>query len=125
MTPGPRQLAYASCEVAICQAVPPHMRSGVREIIKLTVDKDHRGEGHAKALLADLAQEADQRRIVLMLIVQPFDEDGYADIPALERLYASVGFKTIQTEPVVMMARQWARKVTNHRLHHAIHAVLH
>lgn len=103
MTPGPRQLGAASLELSICQAVPPAMRPLVREITSLYVPPGHRHRGEAKALLEQVGKEADERKMVLLLIAKPFGDEGYVDLPALERLYASVGFNRIQDDPVLMV----------------------
>lgn len=102
MTPGLRIHKRASLRLIESTAVPDDMRSGIREIVSL-VSEDH-GKGHAKALMWQVCAEADRAGMVLLLEPKPFRQGLTQE--QLERFYAGFGFVKVQSEPVVLMARQ-------------------
>lgn len=97
---GKRANAYASCKLAIPTALPDDIRGPIVELRSLTTRKDKRGQGHAKALMADVCAEADKAGRFLLLHVVP---DGPMDAHALAKFYVGNGFYPIQAEPIVML----------------------
>ena len=89
---GKRKLGAASCTLSESDAAP-----GVIELSNLHTSEWHRGKGVANRLLDVVCEEADSDRKVLML--QPDGEEW------LHEWYESHGFKTIQADPVILMAR--------------------
>lgn len=106
MRPGRRELGPASVMIGFSAAVPSHMRAATREVSQLLVPAVHRRKHLATALMNLICQEADANRITLLLIVQPFDEDG-PDEQALIDWYALFGFTMLQDSPTgQVMVRQ-------------------
>lgn len=93
---GQRRHEGASLELSVSEALPRHLAC-IIEISKLQTPKLLRRMGLATDLLLQVCDEADAEGVVLMLM--PEGEDW------LEQWYARFGFATIQTEPVVLMAR--------------------
>ena len=92
----------ASLRVAVPESLPEHMQPHMRELV--SVASDERGRGHASALMHRICQEADDACVTLLVQVKAFAE-GMTD-EQLQRFYSKFGFIVIQTEPVVLMARQ-------------------
>lgn len=90
---GKRKLGACSCTLSPFGPLPD-----VVELSELYTDEWHRGKGVANRLMDQLCEEADKDRQVLVLM--PEGEDW------LHEWYETHGFKTIQAEPVVLMARQ-------------------
>jgi len=101
MTPGLRQHKSASCRVAIPTGVPDDMREGMRELI--AIESGNPRKGHATGLLRSLCTEADVDNLILLVQVQAYDEGMTTE--QLTKWYAGHGFQTLQTEPVILMAR--------------------
>lgn len=95
---GARKSGEASLRLARPGALPPHMRADIVEVRDLYTRLQSRRQGHASALLRDVAKDADKARILLLLAV----EDG-EDRAALVEMYARHGFVTIQAEPTLMV----------------------
>lgn len=93
---GQRRHEGASLELSVSEALPRHLAC-IIEISQLQTPKLLRRMGLATDLLLQVCDEADAEGVVLMLM--PDGEDW------LEQWYARFGFATIQTEPVVLMAR--------------------
>lgn len=93
---GQRRHEGASLELSVSEALPRHLAC-IIEVSQLQTPKLLRRMGLATDLLLQVCDEADAEGVVLMLM--PEGEDW------LEQWYARFGFATIQTEPVVLMAR--------------------
>jgi GNAT superfamily N-acetyltransferase len=100
---GQRTHGNATCRLSYSQAIPAHMRGGIREITSIYVSESFRGCGDASALMKEVCNEADDNAIVLMLIPKPFDHG--LDQLQLIAWYARHGFIQIQDNPI-LMARQ-------------------
>lgn len=100
---GNRSHGAASLKLSYSQAIPVHMRGGIREITSVYTPEADRGKGEASALLKQVCEEADRAGIVLILIPKPFD----AGLDELQLIawYARHGFTQIQNNPT-LMARQ-------------------
>jgi ribosomal protein S18 acetylase RimI-like enzyme len=90
---GKKQLGACSCTLRPLEAMPE-----IIELSDLHTKKDHRGKGIANRLMDEICEEADKSKKVLVLMP---DGDEW-----LHTWYETHGFKTIQAEPVVLMARQ-------------------
>ena len=93
---GQRRHEGASLELSRSDALPDHL-AAIVEVSNLQTPKLLRRMGLATDLLLQVCDEADAEGVVLMLMVE-----GEA---WLEQFYQKFGFATIQTEPVVLMAR--------------------
>lgn len=93
---GQRKLGSARLTLAHSKSLPPPLNQVV-ELSALTTEPARRKGGHANRLMNAVCAEADKSRSVLLLM-----PDG---AKWLQDWYESHGFKTIQTEPVVLMAR--------------------
>ena len=102
MTPGLRQFKSASLRVAIPTGLPDDMQDGIREILDVQSGNQHKG--HATCLLRALCDEADADSAVLMLHVKQYDDGMGTD--QLQKFYGTHGFVVVQTNPVMLMARQ-------------------
>jgi len=102
MIPGIRQHKSASLRIAMPTGLPEGMREGISEII--AVHSGNQRKGHATALLSRVCKEADRLHQVLMLRVEAYD-DGIGNEQLL-KWYGTHGFRVVQNEPVVLMARE-------------------
>ena len=93
---GTREHEGASLELSQSKELPENL-SAIIEVSKLQTPKLQRRKGLATDLLMQVCDEADAEGIVLMLM--PDGEEW------LQGFYGRFGFATIQTEPVVLMAR--------------------
>lgn len=100
---GTRKFGGASCEVSICKGLPTKMNKDVREISKLYCDPSERGKGDATELMKNLCKEADSKKMVLVLVVDPYGDDAPLNKEALANWYgATFDFNTIQANPHIM-----------------------
>jgi N-acetylglutamate synthase-like GNAT family acetyltransferase len=104
MKPQTFKLGPASVRISYSQAVPPPMRGKVRELSSFVTDAAHRGHGFARALMDQLMHDADELGLMLLVVVEPFDESPM-DQQNLAQWYERMGFAVIQADPLVM-ARQ-------------------
>jgi GNAT superfamily N-acetyltransferase len=94
----------ASCKLAYSQAVPAHMRGGILEVLSLETKPEHRGKGHAKALIAKICGLADFNRVTLLTMPLPFGTSGLSKTELIA-FYQQAGFFCIQDSPALLMAR--------------------
>lgn len=93
--------------MSVCAALPKKMNKDIREISKLHCDPDSRGKGDATALMKMLCKEADSKKMILVLIVDPFGDDAPLSKAQLHEWYGSTfDFNMIQANPLIL-ARQW------------------
>lgn len=102
MNLGLRDHKSATLRIATPECIPEEMRERVREI--LSVHSTNPRKSHATLLMHQVCAEADCAGILLILQPHKFDE-GMPD-EKLEDWYEKFGFVRIQTDPVVLMARQ-------------------
>ena len=102
MTPGLRQFRSASLRVAIPTGLPDDMQDGIREIVEVHAGNQRKGE--ANGLMRRVCDEADADSAVLMLHVKQYDDGMGTD--QLQKFYGTHGFVVVQSEPVMLMARQ-------------------
>lgn len=125
MPPGVRGFKSATLHIGYAKALPAHMREGVRELTSLLVPLEDRRQGFATSLMQRVCSEADGALMVLMIHVKPFDEEGITDTTKLCAFYERFGFKRIQTEPAILMARMPRPARPNFHLAAAIRQALH
>lgn len=105
MKTGVRHYLNASCQVRMCEAIPPRIRQSTREIISVDVPENLRRQGMATELLRNVCDEADAHGITLILFVKPFGDGLRPDEDQLASWYVSkFGFTMIQVAPT-MLAR--------------------
>lgn len=92
---GLRTHGTASLMLSLSDALPPHMRNGVRELTGLQTPEADRCQGLASMLMQKVCAEADKNKLVLLLT----PGEG------LDGFYQQFGFIAIQTNPT-LMARQ-------------------
>lgn len=92
---------HASAEVVRNTSLPEEL-SGVLEVVRVWTDAEHRGQGYASAVMAEIIRDADKTGTVLMLKPTPFGRVGVLDLVGWYRRF---GFIVIQNKPV-LMARQ-------------------
>ena len=102
MKMGKWEYGGASLEIGIATALPVAMRKAVVMLSKLRTDADCRRQGHASALLAQVAMAADIADKMVMLKVGE-GEDGAASKQDLVSFYERNGFLPIQAEPLLML----------------------
>ena len=100
---GTRANGHASLQVKVPSALPMEMRARIREIIKVETDPEHRGKGHAKALLERVCIAADLSDTWLLLHVEPGDDE--TTMQGLVKLYTRFGFVPFQASPMLMIRR--------------------
>lgn len=86
---GDRHKGAAKLHIGAANVLPRHMWAHVRQLTKLRVDPDQRGQGDGTALLNDVCGEADRERVALMLSV-----DEVPDREKLVNWYRRAGFET-------------------------------
>jgi len=94
MKTGTLQLGNASLHLGYPQIVPGNLRGFAREITEFHVPEEFRGKGEGTELLKDVCEQADQNKILLVLI---------ADTQKLAMYYERFGFFAIQKEPMLMV----------------------
>lgn len=133
MRPGIRQLNDASlCVTPAGDALPEHMRAGVREITSLHVPLESRRKRIATALLNFVCQEADANCITLMLTAHPMDDEGLSEAQ-LVAWYQRFGFQPLEeTVKGTVMARRVhvkeesrIERVDNLDVRNAVREILH
>jgi len=93
MKTGTVELGNASLYLSYSQVVKPNQRGFAREITEFGVPEEHRGKGEGTKLLEAVCEQADDEKILLLLI---------ADNVRLATFYARHGFKVIQETPMLM-----------------------
>ena len=107
MDVGLREYKQSSLRVAIPTGLPEHMQPHMREL--LSIQSGNPRKGHATGLMYQVCQEADDACKTLIIHVEPFDEGMTQE--QLKKWYEKFGFVEIQTDPVLMMARQVQRNL--------------
>ena len=93
MKTGTVALGNASLHIGYSQVIAPNRRGLAREITEFYVPEEHRGKGDGGELLKEVCEQADQEKLLLLII---------ADNERLEKFYYLHGFKTIQEKPILM-----------------------
>ena len=101
MQTGPRHYRSAMLRIAMCAALPDHMRDGTREILGLQCSNPRKG--YATRLMLETCREADEAGIVL--IVQPGQFDDGMTTEQLTKWYERFGFVALPSEGAPVMAR--------------------
>ena len=96
MKNGTLALGDASLHIGYSQVIEPSQRGFVREITEFFVPEPQRGKGQGTALLTDVCEQANQHKLMLIII---------ADNARLQSFYVRHDFITIQDEPVILMMR--------------------
>lgn len=79
------------------------MRKDVREISQLECLPEGRRLGNATELLTNICKEADSKKMILMLTVEPFGDGPQMTKEQLMEWYESTfGFLVIQAEPLIL-----------------------
>lgn len=92
---GQRSHGTASLMLSLTDALPTHMRGGIRELTGLHTPETDRGQGLASMLMQKVCAEADRNKLVLLL----------TPAEGLDGFYQQFGFIAIQQNPT-LMARQ-------------------
>lgn len=101
---GVRKYEGASCLVSNCTAVPEKMRKDIREISQVECKITERGQGHATKLLDDICREADAKRMILVLSVEPFGDIPPLSKEQLQEWYCtSFDFNILQEQPLMLV----------------------
>ena len=72
----------------------------VRLLSHVYTEPEHRQQGYANKLLAQIAKEADDARITIIVEPKAYDESEFTD---LQSFYKKHGFAVIQDSPLLMM----------------------
>lgn len=100
---GERKFGGATCTVKAALGLPKDMQKDVREIVEVYTDPLRRGQGDATKMLHQICKEADAKRMVLMLTVEPFSENQALSKDQLLEWYTTTfDFNTIQAEPLIL-----------------------
>ena len=94
---GAIELGKARAVLSYPQIIKPKLRDKALEITELFVPDAYRGMGHAKRLLEAIIDYADDNELLLIIS---------ADNQKLAGFYQRLGFVTIQTKNVILLARQ-------------------
>lgn len=107
---GVRTLGGASLKIAFCAALP-HLKRDLREITNVYCDPDSRNQGLASQLMESICKEADAKRMVLILTVDPYGKGGL-DKKQLEAWYCNrFYFNPIQQEPLLLARVPFPKQV--------------
>jgi len=99
---GIRKYNEATCLVSACLGVPEKMRKDIREISRLECKPEYRGRGNATALLESICKEADAKKMILMLTVEPFDDSPMTKEQLADWYGTTFNFNPIQLEPLIL-----------------------
>lgn len=80
----------------------PQSLSGVLELVRVWTDVEARKQGFATELVKAICNDADIESVVLMLTPRTFAAGGLNELQAW---YERFGFRVIQRDPIVLMAR--------------------
>jgi len=105
MKTGTIQLGNASLHIGYPQIVPGNVRGFSREVTELFVPEEFRGKGEATELLKDVCTQADDEKILLILI---------ADTEKLALYYGRFGFTAIQNAPILMIRKPYCEQISIH-----------
>lgn len=101
---GERQFGTARCELDICKALPERMRHRTRELVALRVPEADRRRGLGRELLEQVATEADELGITLILMPISFGDVNAMTSGQLAQWYQRrFGFQAIQAQPIIMV----------------------
>jgi ribosomal protein S18 acetylase RimI-like enzyme len=101
---GPRKVGQASCDISVSQVMPAKIQAQVFEITSVYTPPEFRTQGHGRALLAAVCEEADGFRAILVLTVQAA-KGSRMDNERLAKWYSELfGFVVIQPN-IGLMAR--------------------
>lgn len=81
--------------------LPEEINTKLKFLSHLYVPAKHRKQGHATALMKQLAQEADEAQIAILL--QPGIYEGKMQDKDLIKFYEKHGYATLQDEPHLMV----------------------
>lgn len=112
---GSRSLDGASLVLTQLVGATNDVADRIRVIVRMQTTEECRRKGAATRLLKQVCGEADLYETVLVLTPAAF-LDAPIDDTHLAAWYRRFGFNAIQTEPVVLMARQF-RKTPHGRTH--------
>ena len=93
--------------VSFCDALPAHMKRDIREISHLQTLPEFRHKGHATELMNYICKDADNRKVILVLMVEPFDDEPMT-VEQLVAWYGKFGFTPLPNGDKVMLARMHA-----------------
>lgn len=126
MPAGQRVHRSASLRIGETEAVPEHMRWGVREVSSLQTPPEDQRKGYATSLLHQVTAEADRAGMVLIILPAPYevatgapDADELAAL-RLEAFYERFGFRKIQATPVIMARQPERNRIVMHAVHKAM-----
>ena len=100
---GERKFGGATCLVSACLGVPEKMRKDIREISKLECVPSARRGGNATALMKSICEEADAKRMILVLTVNPYGDSPLSKARLLEWYCETFDFNTIQEVPLILV----------------------
>lgn len=100
---GMREYGASTLKLSIPKALPEHLQVNIRELSHLNTLEAKRCKGHAGALLSTVCYEADKSRKVLILEPKPTDGRKQSK---LVKFYEKFGFKKVQSNPTILMARK-------------------
>lgn len=101
---GERKNDGAACWVNNCNAVPKHMQKDIREISKVYTQPHARGQGHATELLRGVCKEADSKKMILIIAVEPYGSDPPMTEEQLVEWYCTTfDFNILQQEPLMLV----------------------
>ena len=93
--------------VSACLGVPEKMRKDIREVSKVYTKPGFRGMRMASHLLQKVCEEADAKKMILLLIIEPYGDDPGQTKDQLHEWYSTTfDFHPIQQAPLIL-ARQF------------------
>lgn len=101
MKPGKRYSGAASLELGHMAGIDKSVSAGLLEVKGMHTAKPSRRQGQASKLLAEVCEEADKAKIILVLTPEQFD-NGPIGTQQLKNWYEKHGFNVIQDKPVLM-----------------------
>lgn len=108
---GTRTLGGASLKVVFCEALP-QLKKDLREITHVWCDPASRNQGIASLLMQQVCDEADAKRMVLVLTADPYGEDPSLTKEKLASWYCNkFFFNPIQQEPLILARAPFPQQV--------------
>ena len=101
MTPGPRSVGPATCEVEICNLVAPHLRDGLREVSFIGCLPSFEGQGYGRQLMDALTLRLTSTAS-LFVSVDPISRFSASTKPRCVRGMNVTASSSFKAEPLLM-----------------------
>lgn len=100
---GTRTHGHSSCQINKPTSLPEHMWRDFREVTHVQTPVEHRRGGEATVLMEKVCKEADEKRMMLLLIPEPYGDIGMDREQLIAWYVNKFEFTPIQQDPVILV----------------------